>query len=304
MKRPPKDVSASVLARLKTRAREQDKPFNEVLSYFVMERFLYRISQSEASDQFVLKGALMLQFWGGPLSRSTRDIDLLGITSTDVDALVFTLRGAALTSVADDGVWFDPETFTGRAIRLEANYDGVRVKGTAFLGKARVPLQVDVGFGDVITPRPVDLVYPVLLDHEAPKLLGYTPETAVAEKFEAIVALDSVNTRLKDFFDIWILARTQTFAGALLAEAIVATFRRRRTVLPRSVPIGLTRAFTENLAKNAQWNAFQQKMRIGADTPPLVDVAELIEQFVMPPTRAMAAGQTFELHWRGGGPWT
>lgn len=302
MRKKPTNVAASVRAKLLNRAKAEGRPFQEVLQYYAMERFLYRLSQSEHASRFVLKGALMLQFWGGPLTRSTKDIDLLGETTTSVEDLVGVMRACCDVDVEDDGIAFDAESIAGEEIRLDAIYDGVRVRGRCTLDGAVVTFQVDVGFGDVITPGAVTVTYPTLLDFDAPKMLGYTPETVVAEKLQAMVALDMANTRLKDFLDIWVLAQGRDFDGAVLAEAIRATFERRRTPTPETTPIALTPAFHSAAAKQAQWTAYVRKARVQGDVPTFDEVAEHIASFVMPLLRA-AAGEPFAARWPAGGPW-
>jgi len=274
-----------------------------MLQYYAMERFLYRLSRSEHASRFVLKGALMLQFWGGPVTRSTKDIDLLGETSTSVDDLVAVMRACCDVDVHDDGVAFDAASMAGEEIRIDAIYDGVRIRGLCTLAGARVTFQVDVGFGDVITPGAVTVTYPTLLEFDAPELLGYTPETVVAEKLQAMVALDMANTRLKDFLDIWVLAQGRDFDGAVLAEAIRATFERRRTPLPDATPIALTPAFHSAEAKQAQWIAYTRKARVQGEMPSLDEVAEHIAAFVMPVIAALVAGEQFDPRWSAGGPW-
>lgn len=304
MKKKPTNIAASVHARLLNRAKAEARPFNELLQYYAMERFLYRLSRSQHADHFVLKGALMLQLWGGPMARATKDIDLLGRESATGDELVGAVRSCIETSVEDDGLTFDPKDVTGEEIRLTAHYDGVRIRCGARLGSARVALQIDVGFGDVITPGAQDIEYPTLLEFEAPRLLGYTPETAIAEKLEAMVVLDMANSRMKDFLDIWLLAQGRDFDGKILADAVAATFRRRRTALPSSPPIALTPAFHSATAKQAQWRAYLRKTRIQASVPELPVVTASIERFVMPIFDALAAGRDFMRLWSPGGPWT
>ncbi|MGM0577601.1 MAG: nucleotidyl transferase AbiEii/AbiGii toxin family protein [Myxococcota bacterium] len=303
MKKEITNVAASVHARLLNRAKAERRPFNELLQYYAMERFLYRLSRSEHADRFVLKGALMLQFWGGALTRATKDIDLLGRSTVSVTEIVDVVRSCLAAAVDDDGLRFDPARVIGEEIRLAANYDGVRVRCGARLGNARVAIQVDVGFGDVVTPGAQDIEYPTLLDSAAPRLLGYTPETAIAEKLEAMVVLDMANTRMKDFLDIWILAQGRAFAGGLLAQAIEATFRRRGTALPESTPVALTPAFHSAKVKQTQWRAYLRKGRIQGDVPDLHEVAARIESFLMPVVTALTAGQAFTHRWPPGGPW-
>jgi len=303
MKKPIINMAASVHARLLKRAKAEGRPFNELLQYYAMERFLYRLSRSTYADRFVLKGALMLQFWGGPLSRATKDIDLLGRATASVSELVEIVKNCLTAKVEDDGLLFDQASVTGEEIRLAANYDGVRVRCGGNLGNARVALQIDVGFGDVVTPGEQDVEYPSLLDFGAPRLLGYTPETSIAEKFQALVVLDMANTRMKDFLDIWVLAQGRAFSGALLAQAVEATFRRRRTALPTSTPVALTAPFHSAPAKQAQWRAYLRKGRVKGSVPTLEEVATLIDAFLMPVVGSLVAGAGFDRQWPPGGPW-
>lgn len=297
-------MAASVHARLLKRARSEGRTFNELLQYYAMERFLYRLSKSEHTERFVLKGALMLQLWGGPLTRATKDIDLLGRPMITVHELIDIVQSCLAVDVDDDGLRFDPTSVAGAAIRLAANYDGVRLRARARLGTARIALQIDVGFGDVVTPAAQEIEYPTLLDFPAPRLLAYTPESSVAEKFEAMVVLDMANTRMKDFLDIWILAHALEFKSEVLTKAVDTTFQRRRTSLPTEVPVALTSTFHSAAAKQAQWTAFLRKTRIEGATPPLDEVAGLIEAFLMPIAQALVDGSRFTSRWPPGGPWS
>ena len=302
-RRPPTNLAASVHDRLLARARTEGRPFDELLQYYVIERFLYRLSRSRHSDRLVLKGALMLQFWGGPLSRSTRDIDLMQASSATVERMVQIVRDILAVKVGDDGLLFDAGSLRGESIRVEAEYHGVRLTCRAVLGKAVVRLQVDVGFGDAITPRAREILYPSLLDFGPAKLLGYVPETAVAEKLQAMVVLDMANSRMKDFFDIWLLATKREFAGALLRDAIRATFARRRTDLPEATPVALAPAFSQNREKQTQWRAYLRKARVREEAPTLREVADLIASFVMPVVESGRLGASFDRRWPPGGPW-
>ncbi len=303
MKKPITNMAASVHARLLKRAKAEGRPFNELLQYYAMERFLYRLSRSTYNDRFVLKGALMLQFWGGPLSRATKDIDLLGRATTSVSDLVEIVKGCIAVDVEEDGLLFDATSVMGEEIRLAANYDGVRVRCWANLGNARIALQIDVGFGDIVTPGEKDVEYPSLLDFSTPRLLGYTPETAIAEKFQALVVLDMANTRLKDFLDIWVLAQGREFSGALLAQAVDATFRRRRTPLPTSTPVAFTPLFSSAPGKQAQWQAYLRKGRVQGSVPTLAKIMHLIGAFLMPVIDALHRENGFDKMWSPGGPW-
>jgi len=214
-RRPVVDTAASVRQRLLNIARDKDRPFNEVLQYFAMERFLYRLGKSDHGRKFILKGALMLVAWEAPLARSTKDIDLLGRMKNTIEDVVDPIKAACSLEVIPDpdGLLFDVKSVVGQRIAEEADYEGVRVRFRGNLGNARITMQVDVGFGDVIVPGPDEVDYPTLLDLPAPRLLGYSRESAIAEKFEAMVKRGILNSRMKDFFDIWLLSRQFEFNG-------------------------------------------------------------------------------------------
>ncbi len=303
MKKGIKDMAVSVHTRLLQRAKAEGRAFNELLQLYGMERLLYRISQSEHAERFVLKGALMLQLWGDGIARTTKDIDLHGRQTATVDEIVSAIRDSLLVDVQDDGLRFPVDEVSGDDIRLEAKYDGVRVRPRAYLGKAVIALQVDVGFGDVIKPAPASITYPTLLDFPAPTLLGYPPETAIAEKFEAMVSLDVRNTRLKDFLDIWLLAERRDFEEVRLAEAIQATFERRGTQLPAEIPIALTSGYYDLPARHQQWQAYLRKGRIEGAPDNLADAAQVIARFLMPVVEAIHDRRLLPKHWSRGGPW-
>lgn len=252
-----RNLPASVRQRLLDRARREGRPFQELLQFYAMERFLYRLSQSALADRFILKGALMLQVWEAPQSRPTMDIDLLGKTDNNPEALQARIREVLQAPAFDDGMVFDGDSLQTEGITEEADYQGVRIRFQASLHSARVRLQLDVGFGDVVLPPPEQLAYPALLDFPAPTLWCYSRESAIAEKFQAMVALGELNSRMKDFYDIWLLARQFDFSLPSLAGAITATFEQRDTALPRP-PI-----FSEEFAtdKQPQWRAFVRRLR-------------------------------------------
>jgi len=304
-KRKLTNIAASVHDRLLARAMAERRPFDELLQYYAIERFLYRLSRSRHVDRFVLKGALMIQIWGGPFSRATRDIDLLSTSVVSVDRMSEIFQDCLDVNVKDDGLRFDAESIRSEEIRLGAEYGGVRVTFRAFLENADIRLQVDVGFGDVGTPKAKPVVYPSLLGLEEPRLLGYTPETTVAEKLQAMVVLDMANSRMKDFLDVWQLAANREFAGRTLARAVRSTFDRRKTPFPGTTPIAFTSAFSENEEKQVQWNAYLRKERIHAQEKPpsLKDAIDVIASFALPVLEALAKGQSFSFHWLPGGPW-
>lgn len=227
-----KNVATSVRQRLLNLSREQQRPFQEVLQFYVMERFLYRLGQSPYVDRFILKGALMLHVWDSPRSRPTIDIDMLGRIDNDHNSLAANIREILATDVVEDGLVFDVESLTVKAITEDADYQGVRIRFFVLLENSRARLQLDVGFGDAVEPEPERLPYPVLLDFPAPELLCYPRETAIAEKFEAMVSLGALNSRMKDFYDIWLLCQQFPFRMKPLRKSIQATFTQRGAALP------------------------------------------------------------------------
>jgi predicted nucleotidyltransferase component of viral defense system len=236
----PRDVAASVRQRLLNLARERGEDFGLVLTHYALERVMYRLSVSGHREQFVLKGAMLFALWGGDPHRPTRDLDLLGHGTIDTQRLEQIFREVISVEVEKDGLEFLTETVRGARIREDEEYEGVRVQLEARLATARIKVQIDVGFGDVMTPAPQEIEYPVLLDFPAPRLRTYPRETVVAEKFEALVKLGIANSRMKDFYDLWVMARDFEFEGALLSQAIKATFERRGTALPTDVPLALS----------------------------------------------------------------
>ena len=216
----PKNMAASVHARLAEIARRTGRPFQEQLQYYAMERFLYRLSKSPHAARFVLKGALMLRVWDAPMARPTKDIDLLGRLENSLENLSTMVREVCALEVEPDGLVFRPSTVKSERIREDADYEGVRIRFDGLLARARIAMRLDVGIGDVMVPVPVEIAYPTLLDMPAPRLKGYPRETAIAEKFEAMVKLGTLNSRMKDFYDIWLLSRQFDFDGPTLGEAV------------------------------------------------------------------------------------
>lgn len=299
----PKNMSASVRARLTDLARKQGEDFQLVLTRYAIERLLYRLTRTEYAAEFVLKGAMLFRLWADQPHRPTRDLDLLGRGDPSADRLATVFRAVCGAAVEDDGLLFDPAAITAGKIKEDQEYEGVRVGCVARLGQARIDLQVDVGFGDAVTPGPVTVQYPGLLDLPAPELAAYPRETVVAEKFQAMVMLGIANSRMKDFFDLWVLARSFAFAGPVLADAVRATFARRKTPVPAVSPLALTAEFGTDRGKVTQWAAFLKKGKLDAGGAGLVDVCGFLAGFLMPPSQALAAGATFGRTWPPGGPW-
>jgi hypothetical protein len=298
MKKPgTKNVGASVRQRLLNKARETGRPFSELLQYFAMERFLYRLSKSEHADKFVLKGALMLTAWNAPLLRPTMDIDLLGATGNDIETMAAIVREICGGRIEpDDGLVFDAASVKGERIAEAAEYEGVRIRFRATLDAARIQMQLDVGFGDIVVPAAVPTIYPTILDLPAPHLLAYSRETAIAEKFEAMVKLGELNSRMKDFFDIWLLSGAFDFDGPRLCEAIEKTFKQRGTVLPDGEPVALAREFSSNPQKRAQWTGFIRRMKL-RNVPSLPEIVDGLGEFLMAPMRAASMGEHLDLKW-------
>jgi hypothetical protein len=269
-----------------------------------MERFLYRVSQSKHSSSFVLKGALLLHVWQGETARSTSDIDLLGFGSNSPEAVADRIRGCLLAEVPPDGILFDPEALRVEPIAEEAEYHGVRVHVPGLLGKMRLALQVDVGFGDALVPEPSLVDYPLMLDHPAPRLLAYARECLVAEKFEAMVKLGAANSRMKDFNDLYGLSRTMPFDGALLVKALDATLGKRGTVVLEALPLVLTPEFALLPEKVIQWRSYLKKKSFVVSPPEsFAEVLASIRRFIIPPFTAIRQRTAFQEQWHPGGPW-
>lgn len=289
------DRAASVLARLLNRSRSTGENYNLLLSRFVIERLLFRLSVSPHAGSFVLKGALLFALWYDTPHRPTKDADLLGFGADDADTLRATF--SALCAIdAEDGVRYDTQNMRISPIREDNVYGGLRLVLLAFVGSARLPVQVDVGFGDAITPAPEFVTYPTLLDGmDAPRLRAYPVYTVIAEKFHAMVELGINNSRMKDFFDLAVIARTSALDGTILIEALRVTFARRGTALPASTPIALTAEFATTQAKARQWGAFLNKAQLAAHD--FHEVVALLEALLVSPTQAATSGQPFDSKW-------
>lgn len=297
----PTDVAASVRARLLAIARRRGVEFQLVLSEFAIERLLYRLGISPHADRFVLKGAMLFKLWSDGRHRATWDLDLLGRGASTVADVVAVIRDLCSIGV-DDGIAFDADSIAAEEIRAGDEYAGVRVRLAAGLAGARIPVQVDVGFGHAIVPPPIRESYPTLLDHAPPRILVYPREAVVAEKLEAMVTLGVTNSRMKDFYDVHLLASAFSFDGSSLAQAIRATFERRRAPLSAAEPLVLTREFLGAPERQQQWRAFLRRGRLEAP-PDAAQLAEALQQFLGPVLAAIARGETFSASWPSGGPW-
>ena len=302
MAKSVKNIAASVHQRLINKAKESSRPFNELLQYFAIERFIYRLSKSPYADKFILKGALMFSAWCGLASRPTMDIDLLGIIDNRLEVITTAIKDACLMDVDTDGISFNAETIEAVRITEDAEYEGVRVRVHGSLGKARISLQIDIGFGDVIVPNPRTVSYPTILDFPAPTFKGYTMESTIAEKFQAMVKLGVLNSRIKDFYDIWVLSRTFDFKGKILAEAVEKTFENRNT------PVTLDAApfdpsFGKDEDKNVQWKGFIRKTKLINAPESFEEVMTTVKLFLKPLAAAIIEQRSFNSNWIAPGPW-
>ncbi len=298
-------MSAGDVRRLlRRRADELGLDFEQALQYYAIERFLFRLARSGSAERFIVKGAVMLRVWDAAVARPTRDIDFLGRGDTTPQGVLAAVRGCLDVSVPDDGLVFSDAVDATQAM-LDDRYPGVRVRMRGELAGARFVLRLDVGVADVVTPEPGWVDYPTLLDFPAPRVLAYEPATAVAEKLEAVVDLGLVNSRLKDFYDLWMLASRMDFDGQTLVDAFGATFRARGTELPTTAPVALTAMFVEQDATSAMWRAYRSRLAASGIAAPaeLADVVGGIRDFVMPPVAAAARREPFGASWSPGVGW-
>jgi predicted nucleotidyltransferase component of viral defense system len=302
MVRNVKNISVSVHQRLLNKAKETSRPFNELLQYFAIERFIYRLSKSPHADKFILKGALMFVAWHGPAPRPTMDIDLLGKIDNSLEAITAAIKDTCLLEVEPDGISFNAETVETIRITEDAVYEGVRVRVHGRLGNARFSIQVDIGFGDVVVPNPSTVSYPAILDFPAPELKGYTMESTIAEKFQAMVKLGVLNSRMKDFYDIWILSRTSDFKGNILTEAVSKTFEKRNTPVTLDTAL-FNPSFGKYGDKNVQWQGFIRKTKLINAPDSFEEVMTAVKLFLEPLAASIAERRAFNSNWVAPGPW-
>lgn len=303
-RKPPADLAASVRQRLLNLAKTRGEELQLVLTRYGVERLLYRLGHTSTGERFVLKGAVLFYLWNGAPHRPTRDVDFLAYGDVSDDAIVAAFRAVCSAEVEPDGLTFHADSIRVDPIRDRQEYGGIRVTLVAMLGTARIPLQVDIGIGDAVTPDARMATFPTLLDFPAPRVRAYPAETVVAEKFHAMVALGIANTRMKDFFDLWLLSATHRFDGATLAAAIAATFARRGTSLPETRPLALTDDFALDPAKQAQWRAFVERARLRNAPTDLAVVIQRIDTFVLPAARGATGAEPFSASWIPAGEWT
>jgi Nucleotidyl transferase AbiEii toxin, Type IV TA system len=300
---PPKNVVASVLARPRNVAQDAGLSFNDILQAYVIERFLSRLPRSPDVDTVLLKGALMLRVWGVPRARPTMDIDLLCRGVADQATLVRLVEQRAAMGDPSDGVIFEPATISMEPIHDASEYVGTRIRLHARLDNVRQTLQIDFGVGDAVHPEPQVIDYTVLLWSAPVRLNAYPVEAAIAEKFEAMVHLDMQNSRMKDFYDIWILSRTLAFSGLAPSQAIRSTFNRRQTSIPAISPAALTAKFYSEPVHVRQWAAFVRRIGEPALANEFSRVVADLTRFLMPAAKAAATSVEYPVSWELLGPW-
>jgi predicted nucleotidyltransferase component of viral defense system len=300
---PSPNLIASVRQRLLNHSREQGQDFNLTLTRYGIERLLYRLAQSAHGSQFVLKGAMLFVIWAGQTWRPTRDLDLAGYGDSSPERLQQVFTEICAAEVEPDGLVFDATTIRIEDIREVQAYPGYRIRLRAWLGQAEIPLQIDIGFGDAMIPAPAEVEYPTLLKMPSPRLRIYPKETVLAEKVQAMVALGLVNSRMKDYYDVWLMTRQFGFEGSVVVEAIQATFSRRQTELPSDIPVALTARFGQEPEKQKQWQAFWKRSRLEMEPPGLNEIIDQVACFFEAPLTAAAKNQNLEQNWLPGGPW-
>ena len=297
------NIDASVHQRLLNLSRERNEDFNLILTRYAVERFLYRLSKSKYIDRFILKGAMLTAIWIGEMHRPTRDLDLLGFGDSEAEVLKTIMAEICLVDVERDGLQYDAKSVEIEEIRENQAYPGQRVKVNAKLGNAKIRIQIDVGFGDAVTPKAIIIRYPVLLDYPTPRIRAYNKETQIAEKLQSMVFLGMANSRMKDFYDVFILSKTFSFDGSTLVKAIKATFKRRGTQIPENIPLALSDEFANSTDKNNQWNAFINRNSLedfDIDFPQLI---KALREFLLEPLQVAAVGESFKLKWINNKHW-
>jgi predicted nucleotidyltransferase component of viral defense system len=261
VKEPVKNIPASILARLRNQTEELNRPFAEVLQYYAMERFLYRLSKTRYADKFILKGGLLFYVWNLPLRRATRDIDFRGYVSGNASTLMKIMAEVMAVSAPEDGLVFDSQSVSVEETQIDADYQGIRVKLIALLERTRIPVQIDIGFSDELTSKAEAIEYPnILPELKQIRMKGYPKEAVVAEKFHAMIRHGDLNSRMKDYYDLWLIAETFEFDGMSLQKAIEATFKKREMEIPDERPLSLSANFAH--ANQTRWVNFLNKMEL------------------------------------------
>lgn len=297
------NIAASIRQRLQNYSKAQNDDFQLVLTRYALQRLVYRLTLSPHSDRFVLKGAMLFTLWTDDKYRATRDLDLLGSGDAEIEPMEQVFKEICAISSPEDGTTFLSETVKGDSIRDGEEYEGIRITLMAKIDQTRIPIQVDIGFGDAITPAAKKIDYPNLLGLSVASIKCYPRETVIAEKFQAMCNLGMANSRLKDFYDVWFLAMNFAFDGERLAQAIENTFNRRKTSIPQDLPVALSKEFYDDVTKQKQWKAFLLKAKVSEVNVPLSQIVKVLEQFLMPPIEKNSDRSVFTKRWQAGGPW-
>lgn len=303
MRKEVTNLGASTRQRLLNLAKARGEDFDLVLTRFALERLLYRLSRSPHADRFVLKGAMLIAVWLPDAFRATRDLDLLGRGDGSPERAKAVFEDLCRVAVEPDGIEFDPATVRANLIREDQRYLGTRVKLEARIAGAVIGLQVDVGYGDAVVPPPATIEYPSLLHLPPPRVKAYSRYGVVAEKLQAAVELGLANSRLKDFFDLFMLASRFDFHGPQLVAAIRATFSRRSVTISAESPAALTTRFSEAPEKVAQWNGFLKRSRVRIEVPAFPAAVDAVARFALEPLDAARIASEFPRRWAPGGPW-
>jgi len=295
--RDVKNLSASIRQRLLNIAHDQNIEYGLLLTNYAIERLLYRLASSTYSERFILKGAMLLRVWGDKIYRPTRDLDLLAFGNPELAEMADVFRDICLVECVEDGLVFMTDDIRVEEIREGQSYDGIRVRTEAQLAGARIPIQIDIGFGDVVIPEPVISQFPTILEMPSPQLRMYSIESVIAEKFHAMVSIGELNSRMKDYLDIYTFASTRSFDGQLLCRAIKSTFERRSTVFSADIPEAIADEFANRNDKQIQWTAFLRRVGVYSTAVGLDIVTALIRDFLIPPTVAIRNGEEFQRQW-------
>jgi predicted nucleotidyltransferase component of viral defense system len=302
-KNPIKNLAASVHQRLLNLDPQRSHDFTPVLRRYAFERWLYRLGKSDYAERFIMKGAMLFALWIRETPRTTRDLDLLGFGDLSADSIRTAFSKIGRMEVEPDGLSFDDKNMTVEPIRDETGYQGHSVKFAAHMSNIRIPLQVDIGIGDAVWPEPEYVIYPTLLDMPAPRIKAYRRETSIAEKLEAIIELGALNSRMKDFYDIVILADRFSFKGEDLKKAILETFKGRKASPPSGLPVAFTEDFALDKDKNNQWKAFLRRIGKDGRSMPFPQFLLRMKTFLFPVLQAISDNRDFRTVWEPGGPW-
>lgn len=296
-------LAQSIHQKLRKLREERDEDFQFILIRYSLERLLYRLSKSAYASKFILKGAFLFTVWTDKRYRPTKDLDLLGFVENSPIRLKTVFQEICSTEVDPDGLIFDKESIAISEIRDQQDYGGQRIKLISMLGKARISLQIDIAFGDFVAPQIEEYDFPSLLKQPSPRIRTYPKEAVVAEKLQAVVYLGMQNSRMKDFYDLLWLSRSFAFEGPILLKAIQSTFQRRKTGIPKEVPLALTDEFSNDKIKQTQWKAFLKKSDISGASESFADIIEELRDFLIPPLQVVSSGNLFSLSWPPEGPW-